>query len=178
MIELLLCAMLLHAETQSSGLAAAAERLREGRGEEALALARAVIQSDPGNLDALNNGGFIAESLGRSDEARELFERARRIDPRAVYPLQMLGAIAYDQGRLEESESYYRAALELAPGDEALQRDLDSILERKRTMAQLSEASDRLRGALVATVLGWLAVAGAVAVAMRRLARRKPVTRG
>jgi tetratricopeptide (TPR) repeat protein len=176
-IALALSALLLLPPAQGSGLAGAAARLREGRGEEALTLALAAVEKDPRNLDALNSAGFIAEASGRSEQAQALFERAHVMDPSAIYPLQMLGAIAFDQGRLEESESYYRAALEMAPRDENLERDLGSILERKQTMARFAEARSRLRGALIGTVLGWLLIAGAIAFLMRRHPSARPVAR-
>jgi tetratricopeptide (TPR) repeat protein len=164
--------VLLHQTGVTELTAAAGAALREGRGAEALALAEKAIAADPQSQDALNNAGFIAEALGQDDQAQSLFQRSHQLNPSAIYPLQMLGAIAYDQGRLDDSESHYRAALALAPGDENLQRDLDSILERQRTMARFSEARGRLRAALVGTLVGYAALAGVIALVIRKRVRR------
>jgi len=60
-----------------------AERLLvDGRTEEAAALFRALLETDPGRADLWTDVGFVLADLGLRDEALAHYQRALELDPR------------------------------------------------------------------------------------------------
>lgn len=99
-----------------------------GRLREAEALYRALLESDPGNSDALHLLGVAAHQLGRHDEAIGLIGRAIGADPARHEFHNNLGEALRALGRHAEAERCYRAALALAPDSAAAHGNLGQAL--------------------------------------------------
>ena len=91
--------------------------LEEGRPEEALAVSRAAVEQDPGDVKAHANAGVALIRMGRLDEAEAQLRTALALDPRHPIILQNLAESLRKQKRLDEALGYYRAAMEADPGN-------------------------------------------------------------
>ncbi|MDR0403765.1 MAG: tetratricopeptide repeat protein, partial [Treponema sp.] len=69
------------------------------------------------NADTRNEFAICLMETGDYAAARLELEKALRDDPDNVKIISNLGTLALKQGRNAEAESFFRAALELAPGD-------------------------------------------------------------
>lgn len=88
-----------------------------GRGDwpEAERLCRAILASQPGELDALNLLGAITSQTGRAREAAELWKRVASARPGDATAQNNYGNALKDLGRLEEALERYGHALRLRP---------------------------------------------------------------
>lgn len=88
-----------------------------GRGEFARAegIARAMVASFPGHVDAMQLLGVILAQSGRCDEAAGLLETCLAHRPQDPAVLTNLGEVRRMQGRYEDAVSLHRRAISLAP---------------------------------------------------------------
>jgi TolB-like protein/tetratricopeptide (TPR) repeat protein len=92
-----------------------AHLVMEGRLDEALGVARQLLEIDGDAMLSHQLDGFVLTSLGRVDEAVRALERAHRLDPRSPIPLEQI-AIAYaGAGRMAGARAAYRRLLGLLP---------------------------------------------------------------
>jgi len=84
--------------------------------DSAVADFRAVLDHDPGNVNALNALGYTLADSGRKlDEAERLVKKAYAQRPDDPAIIDSMGWVAYRQGRLSEAENYLRQAYKAAP---------------------------------------------------------------
>lgn len=93
----------------------AADHHLAGRMEEAEALYRRVLESDPGYADALHGLGILCEQNGDQKTALDLVKKAVEMKPEAADFITNLGIIHQSCGNGEEAISCFRQALEQAP---------------------------------------------------------------
>jgi tetratricopeptide (TPR) repeat protein len=81
---------------------------------------------------------------GRPDESVALMERALRLDPGNLESRIMLADFLVQAGRLDDAAAYYRAILDVAPGDP---RPWFGVAEVERRRGDIAEAISSLRKA-------------------------------
>lgn len=81
-----------------------------GRYDEALALARQVLQQDPLSAPFWHNLGLTAHSAGRLEESETAFRRALELVPQRFVSRALLALVLMDEGRTDEA--YATAAAE------------------------------------------------------------------
>ena len=87
----------------------------QGKLEEAEAIYRIVLGSDPDQPDALHLLGVIASQVGRDDVAIDLIGRSIAVQPGFAEAHYNLGAACYRLRRLDRAEAAFRVAVELEP---------------------------------------------------------------
>jgi tetratricopeptide (TPR) repeat protein len=124
--------------------AGALERL--GRVDEAEALFRKLLDSDPQDAAAANYLGYAWADRGvQLDEALELISRAVSLDPENAAYLDSLGWVHYRLGDLDQAEYWLRRAVGLGGTDGTVLSHLGEVLLRK---GELDDARLLLREAL------------------------------
>jgi tetratricopeptide (TPR) repeat protein len=120
-----------------------------GRAEEAFAGYKSVVQSEPGNLAALNNAAWLAHELGEP-EALLFAKRAYEHGPENAAVLDTYGWILLAEGQHEEAIEMLSRAVELAPQapeiryhlSEALVAGGESARARELLTALLTDGRD------------------------------------
>lgn len=92
--------------------------LRQGRNEEAVAAAEALLADDPGDTDALGTKYDALVALGRTDEAAEVIDELAAVAPGRDTAARVynLGVAALRAGELGTAAERFEKALELEPG--------------------------------------------------------------
>ncbi|WP_026280075.1 tetratricopeptide repeat protein [Thioalkalivibrio sp. ALJ1] len=108
---------------------------------------RAILESDPENVAALNALGYtLADRTERFEEAYELILRAYEQEPDDAAIVDSYGWVLYRLGRLEEAETQLRRAYELMPDGE-IASNLAVVLwergDREEARAILEAALER-----------------------------------
>jgi len=88
---------------------------------------------------------FAAHRDGRLDEAERGYRATLDHDPSHVDALHLLGVLRHQQGQHEEAAALVRRAVNLRPGDAALQLNLGNAL---KALGQVDAAIERFRNAL------------------------------
>ncbi len=88
---------------------------------------------------------FAAHRDGRLDDAERDYRATLAADPVHVDALHLLGVLRHQQGQHAEAANLVRRAVDLRPGDAALQLNLGNAL---KAMGQLDDAIERFRNAL------------------------------
>ncbi len=99
----------------SALLAEAVAHQQAGQADQADALYRQILESDPTHLPALSNLGVVWAAQGRITEAQEIYRRALTLAPRDADILTNLGNLQVAQDAMTEAEATYRQALEIEP---------------------------------------------------------------
>ncbi len=86
-----------------------------GQLDQAEALYRQILESDPTHAEATHHLGILAYQHGKADEALKLYQEAIRLDPSIVNIYTNLGLILWEQGRYPEAILQYEKALALKP---------------------------------------------------------------
>ncbi len=122
-------------------------KARHAAGDLAAAepLYRRLLETDPGNPQALHLLGVLAHQTGRIGEALERMERAVAVRPDYPEALNDLGNALLDAGRPEEAAGRYRQALALRPGYAPAWYNLGNA---ERASGRLEEAAASYRKAL------------------------------
>jgi|HubBroStandDraft_1064217.scaffolds.fasta_scaffold00033_30 protein O-GlcNAc transferase len=89
---------------------------QQGRLDEAARIYRAVLDRDPGDLNALHLLGALRLQQGRAAEALALIGRALAAAPAVAFIHSSYGNALKALGRSSEAEASYRRALALDPG--------------------------------------------------------------
>jgi tetratricopeptide (TPR) repeat protein len=87
-----------------------------GRGEEALALFRAIVAKNPRDGDALANMGVVLQEKGDLAGARRCYEEALAVQPDSAVALNNLGYLLREEGHADEAAVLFERSLALAPG--------------------------------------------------------------
>ena len=97
-------------------LEAARSCLASGDNSRAYHLAQALLESSPGDVDALQLMGLAAMALGNTDIAYECLDRSVKLRPQDPAFHNNLGSLYSLLGRSVEARACYREALKLNPG--------------------------------------------------------------
>ena len=89
---------------------------------------------------------MIETKAGRPDQAAQYYERVLRDDPSNVEAHHRLAVLAEQAGDIYAAERSYLAALELAPNDPDLLRDLDGYYRKQRRFPPSELASRQALG--------------------------------
>jgi tetratricopeptide (TPR) repeat protein len=89
--------------------------------------------------------GFAAHRDGRLTEAERDYQAALAAEPLNVNALHYLGVLRHQQGQHEEAAALVRRAVDLRPGDAALQLNLGNAL---KALGRIDDAIERFRNAL------------------------------
>jgi len=88
---------------------------KRGKLREAARLYRSVLETDPGNADALHLLGLTHYDRKEYDEAQQLIISATSKDPRQPHFHHNMAAVLSIKGELAAAEGYYREAIRLKP---------------------------------------------------------------
>jgi tetratricopeptide (TPR) repeat protein len=103
-----------------------------GRDMDAERTMRQLIESDPGNAEALNYLGYLLANHGRQlDEAIRLVERALDADPGNPSYLDSLGWAYFHRGDMEQAEKYLLPAAQQLPRNAVVQDHLGDVFARR-----------------------------------------------
>ena len=96
-------------------LSQASQSYRQGKKEEAVALASKAIETDTKNSKAVLLRGQIYEQLGRHEKAIADFDVAAKLEPRSTAIYQRRGTEHFKLGHFQESIADFDKYLELTP---------------------------------------------------------------
>jgi protein O-GlcNAc transferase len=99
-----------------SMMAAAMQHHSGGRLDDADTIYRAVLQAEPGHVDALHLSGLVASQHGDKERALTLIGKAIEIKPDAPMFHNNLGNILAELGYADEALGAFERVLELKPG--------------------------------------------------------------
>ncbi|PIW27042.1 MAG: hypothetical protein COW30_11755 [Rhodospirillales bacterium CG15_BIG_FIL_POST_REV_8_21_14_020_66_15] len=116
-----------------------------GRGAEAEAAARHVLELRPDNAEAYNNLAVALELQDRLDEAEACGKRAVELDPAHLEAHINLGNLYFRKGALAEAADLYRRAAEIDPANPMAPGNLGVVLRR---LGDLAAAEDSCRRAI------------------------------
>jgi tetratricopeptide (TPR) repeat protein len=116
---------------------------RVGEADEAEAVLRAGLESNPDDVSLVRELGSLVGSVGRYEEALELFERAVAIDGDHSGAQRGKAKSLRLLGRLAEAEATVRAALESHPNDLRILIELGYVLSAQRRYEDAMAAFDR-----------------------------------
>jgi Flp pilus assembly protein TadD len=97
-------------------LAGALEAHKEGRLEEAVAVYREILTTQPDHADTLHLLGVALHQMGQNDEARPLIERATKFQPNVPHYHNHLGQVLFGLKLFEQAEQEFEKALALRLG--------------------------------------------------------------
>jgi predicted TPR repeat methyltransferase len=131
-------------ENDNPGRVSAAIALhRNGQLEEAEKIYRALLEADPGNVDALHFMGVMRHQQGRTLQALELVSRAITLRPDYVDAINNLGNIHQQLGASIQAVVAYRQVLELRPDHPDALRNLGIALRSLKRFEEAVELHER-----------------------------------
>ncbi|MEQ9172364.1 MAG: tetratricopeptide repeat protein [Rhodospirillales bacterium] len=110
-----------------------------GRGAEAEAASRHVLELRPDNAEAYNNLAVAMELQDRIDEAEACGKRAVELDPKHLEAHINLGNLYFRKGALAEAAAMYRRAAEIDPANPIAPGNLGVVLRRLGDLAGAEE---------------------------------------
>ena len=116
----------------------------QGRADEAEAMARSAIATDPQSADAQVSLGNVLSHLDRAEEAEAAYLRAIHIDPKSASANYDLGLLYSESGRVAEAEAAFQQAALLAPSDRGVLAELAAQLTRNGKTAAAALVQARL----------------------------------
>ena len=119
-----------------------------GRLQEAEALYRQILQTQPNHPDVCNNLGVVLKQQGKLEEAVTQYRQALALTPTSVPACTNLGNALREQGKLEEAIGYCRQALTLNPNYAEAHNNLGLALQEQ---GHVEEAVAAYRQALALT---------------------------
>lgn len=111
-----------------------------GRLNEALALLRRAIASDPSSADYHTALGVVLASQKQFDQAIDAYRRALELRPDSPDALNHLGLALKEKGDWEGANSALRKAIELRPKFAAAHNNLGAVLEASGELSSAIEA--------------------------------------
>lgn len=144
------------ARTAEIKFTAALRAQNEGRGEEALALYREVLNAAPRHANALHNYGLLLMERGLSGPAYPYLKLSVELNDKVAETHNTLGNALFNCGLRNEAEAEYRKAVELKPGYAVAWRglarlchDSDRPAEAEAYYRKAIEANPDYRDALI-----------------------------
>lgn len=117
---LFLLAIPLHAQTPAALRNQAADLIRAGKTNEAIALLNAAAVRDPSDTRTRNLLGIALSGAGRHEDAIAQFQRVLQQDPRFVAAVKNLAMDELQLGRDADARTHFNTALGAAPDDPAI----------------------------------------------------------
>lgn len=103
-----------------------------GRDADAERTMRQVVDTDPGNADALNYLGYFLANHGQKlDEAIRLIQRALDADPGNPSYLDSLGWAYFHRGDMDQAEKYLAPAAQQLPRNATIQDHLGDVFAKR-----------------------------------------------
>jgi protein O-GlcNAc transferase len=109
---------------------------QQGRLDEAERVYRAVLDRDPGEVNALHLLGVLRQQQGRAEEALEFLVQALTAAPNVAVIHSNYANALKDLGRLDDAVASYRRALALDPGFADARYNLARALKESRAFAE------------------------------------------
>ena len=97
-------------------------------------------ESRPFQAGGYNNLGLALYQVGRRDEGAKILARALELDPEFAEAHYNLGRVLGRRGEFETAVSHLEKARDLAPWEEAITKELDSIMESQQETAKALQA--------------------------------------
>ena len=108
-----------------------------GRNDDAVALLKKVLQTDPNNALALNDlGYYMVEHDDHVEDALVMIQRAVKAEPKNASYLDSLGWAYFKLGKLDEAERYLTNAVGLGSPSATIQEHLGDVYERQGKVEQ------------------------------------------
>jgi tetratricopeptide (TPR) repeat protein len=104
-------------------------------GHDAVASARAMIETHPGEPESHNAAGRAAMLLRDWSGAEASFREALRLAPQEPVYQSNLGVVLERRGRRQEAMDHFRRAVQTDPGNAAARRQLAHAMERRLAVA-------------------------------------------
>lgn len=114
-----------------------------GRGAEAEAASRHVLELRPDNAEAYNNLAVAMELQDRIDDAEACGKRAVELDPNHLEAHINLGNLYFRKGALADAAEMYQRAEEIDPTNPMASGNLGVVLRRLGDLAGAEEACRR-----------------------------------
>lgn len=135
-----LSALMLPLSAQQVQAYSGAEALvRKGHFDEAIAVLRPLLVSEPRNLKALNLLGIALTQKGDLAAANREFSQALRLDPNFYPALENLAANEFTLKDYAASEKHFLEALKLVPDDPAVNSFLGKITFKRNEYARAAQ---------------------------------------
>ena len=151
-----------------------AERLAEGRLDDAEARFRLALEFHPGFAEPHANLGLVMLERGRLAEAEQRFRSAIRIDPDFDEAWSNLGVVLLRQGRVDDAARAFEEALAIDPGHGDARRNLADVWMMRGDFAQARAHLMRLVQLTEEPgTAAWARARGMLAYAELRLGRRE-----
>lgn len=112
-----------------------------GRGAEAEAASRHVLELRPDDAEALNSLSVALELQGKAEAALEAGGRALELAPEFLQACINLGNLQFRQGDFSEAERYFRRAIEIAPSEPMPHANLAIVLRRNGDLTAAASAA-------------------------------------
>lgn len=113
--------------------------LRQGHFDEAIAILRPLLASEPRNLKAVNLLGIALTQKGDLSGANREFSQALQLDPKFYPALENLAANEFTLKDYAASEKHFLAALKFAPEDPAVNSFLGKITFKRNEYARAAQ---------------------------------------
>ena len=141
LLNLLLClAVVIPSPAQEPSSSSQAEALvRQGHFDEAIAILRPLLASEPRNLRALNLLGIALTQKGDLPAANREFFRALQLDPKFYPALENLAANEFTLKDYASSEKHFLETLKFAADDPAVNSFLGKITFKRNEYARATE---------------------------------------
>jgi tetratricopeptide (TPR) repeat protein len=94
--------------------------MKLGHADEAIAVYKQVLASDPDNRLALTSLGYASRELGRDDDAEKYFEHLEKIDPSSHVAYLALGDLFTARREFTRAQASYTKGFDLDPGNALL----------------------------------------------------------
>lgn len=118
--------------------------------QEAIRAAKGVLETHPGDIDALQIAAGLHSRLGNSNEAVKIWRRCLEIDPECVAAYSSIGLAAQRAGDLEEAAGMFEKVILLEPSRlEASASLADVLLQLGKPEEVVETLQDRVRDEVV-----------------------------
>lgn len=124
---------------QAQDYSGAEALVRQGHFDEAIAILRPLLASEPRNLKALNLLGIALTQKGGLAAANREFARALQLDPKFYPALENLAANEFTLKDYAASEKHFLKALKFVPDDPAVNSFLGKITFKRGEYARSAE---------------------------------------
>jgi predicted TPR repeat methyltransferase len=124
-------------------VALAVDCQRNGRLDDAAALYREILATEPERPDALHYSGVLAHQQGRLEEATMLLQRSLAVDPGQADCFSNLAIILHARGRNDEAIAACERAIALQPEHANAHSNLGALLKAEGRLAEAEAAYRR-----------------------------------
>lgn len=121
-------------------------RLMEGRTGDAIRVLQQALDSEPGNVQALNNlAVLLAHEPQQRNKALQLINQAMQIAGQKPELVDTKGLVLLEQGELQDAVEAFQEALSLSPGDAGFRFHLALAYRQQGKLDEARQALKRAR---------------------------------